>query len=726
MCFNLALLGNDAVGKSSFLMRFLDGMFGSTLATLGIHQSDIQTVELDGEKIRLCLFDTNGLVASDSLNVSTLSKISSGILIVYDVLSQDGLEQVQRRFLPLIEMHCKSEVVRMLIANKCDVAKANRKISTEAGRRFAIEHGMRFMEVSAKSGMNVHRAVVTIAREILTFKCEPPVLPKQREFLTSCEVGDFASITWETLDELCDPRTVNTQFDHCTPLHYACLHGNLSAVKLLVEEYKCDASCEDHFGETPLHWAIENRHMDIVKYLINERHCNPNDKNKHHLNSLQIACKAGCLHVVKYLISGRLCNPTDQGNDCLQIACKHNQTDVIDYLVSEVHLDPAQKDASGQSCLHLAYYSGLSAYHNHDTVMYLISLPQCDVKEMDTSGGTCLHWASQHGLLNIVKYLVSERKCDPYVKNGLGQNCQQIALHGTGGMFSKKEETVKYLSEPCSSSARDIQRCWLHWACRTGYVNLVKYFIHDLHYNPNDKEPNVEQNCFHVACTMGHTTVVEFLMSDTQCNIQEKDWCQMNGFHLACYSGHIDTVKLLRRTSQFDLNERDKDGHTCLHLAYTSYRRYSSIDVLRYLIALPHCVVHEPNKNGESCLHWACRTGQLDIVEYLITERHCDPNDNNGDKQNFLQISFEHNQLSIVEYLLNETKCDVQKNDRFGRTCLHWACEKGHLKVVQKLVTEKHCNPSSKNRDGLNCLHIACQTGSIMSITVDSSICVCT
>ena len=114
-----------------------------------------------------------------------------------------------------------------------------------------------------------------------------------------------------------------------------------------------------------------------------------------------------------------------------------------------------------------------------------------------------------------MKYLVSERKCDPYVKNGLGQNCQQIALHGTGGMFSKKEETVKYLSEPWSSSARDIQRCWLHWACRCGYINLVKYFIHDLHYNPNDKEPNVEQNCFHVACTMGHTTVVEFLMSDT-------------------------------------------------------------------------------------------------------------------------------------------------------------------------------------------------------------------
>jgi len=616
----LALLGDDYVGKTSFLIRFLDGVFGPTCSTLGLHQSGIQTVELDGENIRLCLWDTNGLVTSDSLNVSTLGRFCSGILIVYDVLSQDGLEQVQQRFLPLIEKNCKSEVVRMLIANKCDIAKASRKISTEAGRQFAIEHGMRFMEVSAKSGMNVRRAVVTTAREILMFKCEPPVLPRQREFLTSCEVGIFASITWETLDELCDPRMVNTPFDHSTTLHYACLHGNLSAVKLLVEEYKCDASCEDHFGETPLHWAIENRHMDIVKYLINERHCNPNDKNKHHLNSLQIACKAGCLHVVKYLISGRLCNPTDQGNDCLQIACKHNQTDVIDYLVSEVHLDPAQKDASGQSCLHLAYCSGLSAYHNHDTVMYLISLPQCDVKEMDTSGGTCLHWASQHGLLNIVKYLVSERKCDPYVKNGLGQNCQQIALHGTGGIFSKKEETVKYLSEPWSSSARDIQRCWLHWACRTGYVNLVKYFIHDLHYNPNDKEPNVEQNCFHVACTMGHTTVVEFLMSDTQCNIQEKAWCQRNGFHLACYSGHIDTVKLLRRTSQFDLNERDKDGHTCL--------------LLRYLIAFaPIVLFHEPNKNGESCLHLGLPDWSIRHCRVISSLRDiCDPNDNNGDK----------------------------------------------------------------------------------------------
>jgi len=68
----LALLGDDYVGKTSFLIRFLDGVFGPTCSTLGLHQSGIQTVELDGENIRLCLWYTNGLVTSDSLNVSTL------------------------------------------------------------------------------------------------------------------------------------------------------------------------------------------------------------------------------------------------------------------------------------------------------------------------------------------------------------------------------------------------------------------------------------------------------------------------------------------------------------------------------------------------------------------------------------------------------------------------------------------------------------------------------
>ena len=868
--FKIVILGDSlAVGKTCIVRRFVDGVFGPTIATIGV-ELGMRTIGLNGKTIKLLVCDTGGSERFNSIIGSHIYNKCSGVLVVYDVLGHRGLEPVKQQFLPLIEKHYKPDVVKMLIANKCDVAMGERAISTKEGRQFAIDHGMRFMEVSAKSGMNVERAFVTIAREMLIVECKLPVIPEQREFLTCCEVGDFDSIAWHMLPNVCDPRTVATPIDRSTPMHYSSLNGNLSAMKLLVEKYKCDVSCKDYLGETPLHWAVENGNIDIVKYmvsgnyaspsnknvsgqnalhiackyghieiikyllrtitegciqqkdvfqktalhwacesgceeaiklmvahldpnedlnghnclhivynsnthacprwkeiveylislpqcdvgkkdkngrtclhwaseegqldlvkyLISERHCNPNDKNKDGLSCLHIACKAGCLHAMEYLINERLCNPsdrTDHGHDCLHIACEYYRIKIIDYLVSEVHLDPTRKDANGQSCLQLAYCSELHRNFAFDlrdktkeTVRYLISLPQCTVDEKDTSGGTCLHWACQEGLIDIVKYLMSERKCDPNVKNGLGQNCRQVALREGDRCSHKKEKYAKiieYLSETKDISGRDIQRDWLHWACSRGYANLVKYFISDLHYNPNDKNHD-GQNCFHVACSRGRTAIVEYLMSETQCDIQEKDKFQRSGLHLACVAGCVDTVKLLTRSLKFNVNERDEEGQHCLHLAYTIIYSWGFlVETVKYLITLPQCVVDEQNKEGKTCLHWACQKGHLNIAKYLISERHCDPNDENHDNQNCLQIAFEHDQLTVVEYLLHNTECDYQGSDKYGRTCLHWACEKGHLNLVMKLITEKNSNPSIKSRDGLNCLHIACRYGKVNIVT---------
>ena len=76
--------------------------------------------------------------------------------------------------------------------------------------------------------------------------------------------------------------------------------------------------------------------------------------------------------------------------------------------------------------------------------------PQCSVNEKDAKRETCLHWACREGLINVVKYLVSERKCDPNVKNGLGQSSLQIALQKEKAVNFKKEDysrIVEFLSK---------------------------------------------------------------------------------------------------------------------------------------------------------------------------------------------------------------------------------------------------------------------------------------
>lgn len=54
-----------------------------------------------------------------------------------------------------------------------------------------------------------------------------------------------------------------------TPLHLACLSGNLLCVRMLCEKNNVDLQPKDKNGKTPLMLAQSHRHGDIVKLLYN-------------------------------------------------------------------------------------------------------------------------------------------------------------------------------------------------------------------------------------------------------------------------------------------------------------------------------------------------------------------------------------------------------------------------------------------------------------------------
>lgn len=58
----------------------------------------------------------------------------------------------------------------MLIGNKCDLSH-RRAVSTEEGEQFAKEHGLIFMEASAKTAQNVEEVMTLIKylREFMVF-----------------------------------------------------------------------------------------------------------------------------------------------------------------------------------------------------------------------------------------------------------------------------------------------------------------------------------------------------------------------------------------------------------------------------------------------------------------------------------------------------------------------------------------------------------------------------
>ena len=64
-----------------------------------------------------------------------------------------------------VEQHATEGVNKILIGNKCDWEE-KRAVSTEQGQALADELGIPFLEVSAKSNINVDKAFYSLAADI--------------------------------------------------------------------------------------------------------------------------------------------------------------------------------------------------------------------------------------------------------------------------------------------------------------------------------------------------------------------------------------------------------------------------------------------------------------------------------------------------------------------------------------------------------------------------------
>lgn len=139
------------VGKSSLLLRFADNTFnGSYITTIGV-DFKIQTVEVDGERVKLQIWDTAGQERFRTIT-STYYRGTHGVIVVYDVTSGDTFANV-KRWLHEIEQNC-DVVNRVLVGNKND-APNQKVVLTEDAQRFANQMGIQLFETSAKDNINV-------------------------------------------------------------------------------------------------------------------------------------------------------------------------------------------------------------------------------------------------------------------------------------------------------------------------------------------------------------------------------------------------------------------------------------------------------------------------------------------------------------------------------------------------------------------------------------------
>lgn len=164
LLFKLLLIGDSGVGKTCLLFRFSDDAFNTTfISTIGI-DFKIKTIELGGKRIKLQIWDTAGQERFHTITTSYY-RGAMGIMLVYDITSAKTFDNITK-WLRNIDEHANEDVEKMILGNKCDMAD-KRQVPRQKGEEIARQHGIPFLETSAKSNINVEKGFLDLTQAIL-------------------------------------------------------------------------------------------------------------------------------------------------------------------------------------------------------------------------------------------------------------------------------------------------------------------------------------------------------------------------------------------------------------------------------------------------------------------------------------------------------------------------------------------------------------------------------
>ncbi|KMT15002.1 hypothetical protein BVRB_3g065050 [Beta vulgaris subsp. vulgaris] len=161
--FKIVIIGDSAVGKSNLLSRYARNEFNMhSKATIGV-EFQTQSMEIEGKEVKAQIWDTAGQERFRAVT-SAYYRGAVGALVVYDITRRTTFDSVGR-WLDELNTHSDTTVARMLVGNKFDLDDI-RAVSVDEGKSLAEEHGLFFMETSAKDSTNVKTAFELVIKEI--------------------------------------------------------------------------------------------------------------------------------------------------------------------------------------------------------------------------------------------------------------------------------------------------------------------------------------------------------------------------------------------------------------------------------------------------------------------------------------------------------------------------------------------------------------------------------
>lgn len=161
--FKYIIIGDTGVGKSCLLLQFTDRRFTPIHdLTIGV-EFGARVITVEDTQLKLQIWDTAGQESFRSITRSYY-RGAAGALLVYDITRKDTFDHMLS-WLEDARAHSNSDMSIILVGNKADL-EHRREVARETGEAFAKQHGLLFLETSAKDNVNVDEAFLSTAKAI--------------------------------------------------------------------------------------------------------------------------------------------------------------------------------------------------------------------------------------------------------------------------------------------------------------------------------------------------------------------------------------------------------------------------------------------------------------------------------------------------------------------------------------------------------------------------------
>jgi small GTP-binding protein len=164
--FVLSVLGAAGVGKSAVIMRYVSNRFVAEYDPT-IEDYFTKNTSFEGDPVSASILDTAGMEDYRALKDHWIDR-KEGFVLIYSVDIASSVTRIREDIAKIKDRYemrdPRKAPVIVIAANKVD--KPSRFVSEHEGQALAAELGVRYFEISAKSGHNIEEMFTFIIRTL--------------------------------------------------------------------------------------------------------------------------------------------------------------------------------------------------------------------------------------------------------------------------------------------------------------------------------------------------------------------------------------------------------------------------------------------------------------------------------------------------------------------------------------------------------------------------------